>query len=72
MYSMTTKELPKLLSAEGAEEDPLVLSWLLTAHETVERGHWDQSIVAAEYKSPGLCPEAVNASGLFLGMAAIY
>ena len=58
MYSMTTKELPKLLSAEGAEEDPQVLAWLLTAHEMMEGGQWDQGVVAAEYKSPGLCPEA--------------
>ena len=28
------------------------------------RGHWDQSVVVAEYKSPGLCPEAVQVVAL--------
>ena len=55
---LKNEDFAVLPCSDGKTCKPFVLSWLLTAHETMARGHWDQSVVVAEYKSPGLSPEA--------------
>lgn len=57
---LKTEELPELLDAKGRKCSPTVLSWLLTAHETICRGAWDSEITAADWKQPGLRPEAAE------------
>ena len=59
-FGLTTEELPILETSDGAEADPHVLAWLLTAHESVKDTEWHKNIVYSAYCKPGLCPEAVE------------
>ena len=57
-YSLTFKELPTVQSSSGADAEPFVLAWLLTAHEALDGIEWGQPEVYAAYEKPGLNPEA--------------
>ncbi|MBO5700872.1 MAG: leucine-rich repeat protein [Clostridia bacterium] len=53
-YSLTFSNLPELQDANGKVLNPIVLAYLLTIHEM----QLEYLGVFADYKDPGLCPEA--------------
>ena len=56
LYAITEADLPELRRKDGTIEPPLILMWLLAAHETAsEFNNFD---VYAAWNKPGLCPEA--------------
>ena len=55
-YGLTPSDLPTVQYTDGKKADPLVLMWLLTAHEK----QYDKTDLAADYNKPGLRPEAAE------------
>ncbi len=54
-YALTASDIPAVNGADGKTAPPLVMLYLLTAHETAE----DNEVIA-QYKKPGVSPQAAD------------
>ena len=63
-YGIAAKEIPALKYADGAAAEPMIASWLFTAHEAREEYNWGQPDTVADYQKPGLRPEAAEVVAL--------
>ena len=58
-YTLEMSELGVIKDKKGKKLNPVVLAWLLVAHEKKIGGNWSNSNdIEAEYKKPGVCPKA--------------
>ena len=59
-YGLKAKDLPKLQKLNGTVADPVVLMYLLTAHETTKVYKSGKQNVVNAFEAPGLSPEAAE------------